>query len=231
MSGQDRYWVEYYESLSKTGPQWLDYSNERVHLQTFGTVIEIADRLIGRRVLDIGCGRGLLCRMAHVLGAASVTGVDIVEAEMQKLAEANPEITWRAGDVTDATFRSSLGRFDAAYLLEVMQYLPVPQMFDWLWEMLDPGGMIVAVFPFEDCPIVKRTVARFDGRYVPPPMAEIAAWAKRIPDLESWAVRGMHFQEDQRIAPYALTPWTQEATWPVAPNRIQLVIKKGLLAR
>jgi len=230
MSSQDQYWVDYYEGLSKEAPQWLDYSNERVHLQTFGAVLEAADRLVGRRVLDVGCGRGLLCRMAKVLGAASATGVDVVPAEMAKLATAHPDITWRAGDVGDALFRAELGRFDAVYALEVMQYLPVPKTLEWLWEMLDPTGVFIAVFPYENCPIVKRTVSRFEGRYIPPSIDAIAAWASATPDLESFSLRGMRFQEDQRIAPYELTGWTRDATWADPPNRIQLVMKKASLA-
>jgi len=231
MFSQDQYWVSYYEGLSKGAPQWLDYSNERVHLQTFGAVLEAADRLVGRRVLDVGCGRGLLCRMAKVLGAAAVTGVDVVPAEMAKLADAHPDISWRAGDVGEAAFRGALGTFDAIYALEVMQYLPLPKTLDWLWEMLDETGVLIAVFPYEGCPIVSRTVARFEGRYVPPPLAAITSWLGQTPTVDSWSLRGMRFQEDQRIAPYELTAWTREPAWETPPNRIQLVAKKASLAR
>lgn len=232
MTGQDRYWADYYEHIAKDAPQWLDYSNERVHLQTFGAVIESSDRLVGRRVLDVGCGRGLLCQIAKTLGAASVIGVDLATAAIEPLAAAHPQITWRAGSITEASFRANLGRFDIVYLLEVMQYLPAPATYDWVWEMLEPGGQMVAVFPNESCPIVKKTRDRFEGQYAPPSLSATADWAKRQPDLETWALRGFRFQEDQRLVPYALTSWTQDHTsWESPPNRVQLVLKKAQLAR
>jgi len=230
MPGQDRYWADYYEQLAKDAPQWLDYSNERVHLQTFGAVIEASDRLVGRRVLDVGCGKGLFCRIAQDLGAGSVTGIDLATSAIEPLRAAFPAITWKAGDISDPAFRADIGRFDAAFLLEVMQYLPAPATYEWLWEILDPGGMFVAVFPNENCPIVQRTRERFGGRYAPPSLAATVAWADAQPDLDTWAARGFRFQEDQRVVPYALTPWSRSLDWEAPPNRIQLVVKKAALA-
>lgn len=221
----DRYWIEYFERECKDGPAWIDYSNERVQLQTFGAVLEVSDSLLDRRVLDIGCGRGQLCRLSQVLGARAVTGIDLASAALAKLAVDHPDIEWRGGDFTDATFRRELGTFDVIYSLESMQYLPVPVVFDWIADMLAPGGRFVAMFPHENCPIVQRTIARFEGKYAPPSLAELTSWATRTPGIH-WAMRGLRFVDDQRTAPYELSPWTTRASWDLVPNRIQLVIQK-----
>jgi SAM-dependent methyltransferase len=220
-----QFWTDYFERVTTGGPVWIDYSNERVQLQTFGAVLEVMDSLLDRRVLDIGCGRGHLCRLAKVLGAREATGVDLAPSAIAKLADDHPDLVWRAGDITDAEFRGELGEFDVICSLESMQYLPVPTALDWICEMLAPGGRFVAMFPFDGCPIVQRTQARFEGRYVPPSLDAVLEWAGRTNGI-CWGVRGLRFREDQRLCAYDASPWTTQPQWTEAPNRIQLVVQK-----
>ncbi len=223
------YWTDYFEQVCKDGPAWIDYSNERVQLQTFGTVLEVADSLLGRRVLDIGCGRGALCRLTQLLGATQITGVDLASEALTSLRAEFAGIQWCAGDFTEPDFRAGLGTFDVIFSLESMQYLPVPECFDWIFEMLAPGGRFVAMIPYEHCPIVARTKARFEGKYMPPSLDAIVSWAQAIPDA-TLACRGLGFQADQRIAAYASSPWITDPvatpTWSAPPNRIQLVVQR-----
>lgn len=224
------FWIEYFEQVCKDGPAWIDYSNERVQLQTFGTVLEVADTLLGKRVLDIGCGRGALCRLVQVLGATQITGVDLASDALATLDAQFSGIQWRAGDITEPDFRAALGTFDVIFSLESMQYLPVPECFDWIFDMLAPGGRFVAMIPYEHCPIVARTKERFGGKYVPPSLDAIVAWARANPEA-TLACRGLTFQEDQRIAAYASSPWITDPettpTWSAPPNRIQLVLQRA----
>jgi hypothetical protein len=93
--------------------------------------------------------------------------------------------------------------------------------------MLEPGGRIIATFPNEECPIVQRTISRFEGRYTPPPVKKMLDWIKAAPRMETYALRGLAFQSDQRLVPYRILPWTHEATWEAEPpNRLQLVVQK-----
>lgn len=220
-------WVKYFEELCRTGPSWMDYSNDRVHLQTLGAAIEMSGHVAGRRCLDVGCGQGQLVRMLLALGAQDVVGVDQAAEHIARLTAQYAEASWRAGDISSESFRGELGSFDLIYLLEVLQYLPVPEIFAALWEMLSPGGRILATFPNEDCPIVKKTVARFEGRYVPPPIQRLLEWARSAPGVTAFGLRGFDFGADQRLAPYELTSWTRDAHWPgKVPNRLQFVIEK-----
>jgi SAM-dependent methyltransferase len=226
MTKPDEFWVDYYAQVCNDGPSWVDYSNERVHLQTLGLVLEASDRLNGRSVLDIGCGQGQLCRMARSMGASETTGVDLADASVDRLSQAYPHQRWLAGDFTAAAFRESLETYDLVYLIEVMQFLPVPDVFDWVWAMLRPGGRLVAMFPFEGCPIVQRTSERFGGRYVAPDVAAASLWLQEACELETWALRGLRFQPDQRVNPYEVLSWTQYPEWLEPPNRLQLVAQK-----
>jgi SAM-dependent methyltransferase len=218
-------WSSYFDEVCAKGPSWMDYSNERVQLQTFGAVIEAIDRVVDRRVLDIGCGRGQLCLLLKELGA-KVTGVDQVASAVAKLRESYPSIEWHAGNILDVAFRRELGTFDAVTMLEVIQYLPAVQALQAIWDMLSPGGRVIVVFPNERCPIVKRTVTRFEGHYKPPELSALVDWASSRADAETWAMRGFRFQTDQRLSPYALLPWTSSPDWDDPPNRIELVVQK-----
>ena len=58
------------------------------------TILEHKDQIRGKRVLDMGCGTGILSIMASQAGAASVTGIDIDE-----WAYANAQENMAANDI------------------------------------------------------------------------------------------------------------------------------------
>ncbi len=71
--------------------------------------------LADRRVLDAGCGNGVLAIAASLLGAAEVVGVDVDPAAI-RVAERNAErakarVAWIAADVSSVE-----GRFDTALM-------------------------------------------------------------------------------------------------------------------
>lgn len=71
--------------------------------------------LAGARVLDLGCGNGILAIAAKLMGAAEVVGVDVDPLALQT-AEGNArrvhvDVTWRQGDA--ATVQ---GPFDTALM-------------------------------------------------------------------------------------------------------------------
>lgn len=59
--------------------------------------------LAGRRVLDAGCGNGILGIAAKLLGAATVVGVDVdpkaIEVAERNGRTARADVEWRCGDV------------------------------------------------------------------------------------------------------------------------------------
>jgi 2-polyprenyl-3-methyl-5-hydroxy-6-metoxy-1,4-benzoquinol methylase len=222
----EQFWNKYYSRIMSDGKPWLDYSNERIQLQTLGLSIEAAGQLLGRRCLDIGCGLGQLSLTLSDLRAKSVTAVDIVEPTIQKLARDHPQVEWVAGSILEPALLERLGTYELIFLMETLQYVSSETLLPLLWDKLGGGGRIVIVVPNTECPIVKEVIQRFQGNYAPPSIPLMARILDSLPNTEFWAFRGFFFQEDQRIVPYLAAPWTQKRDWASEPNRLQYVVQK-----
>jgi hypothetical protein len=131
------------------------------------------------------------------------------------------------GDISAGQINLPRASADVLLMIEVLQYMPFAVALTTAWELTAPGGRIVAVVPNADCPIVAGTKQRFDGRYAPPTIDDVRRVLSGLSAVELWSFRGLTFGNDQRIAPYLVTPWTQTAEWEGQPNRIQLVAIKA----
>ena len=224
---QQEAWVDYYRGIYAAGNSWLDCSNPRVHEQTFGLAIEAAGPICGKRCLDIGCGRGQVALATAALQASDVVAVDIMAESIEACRERHPHITWEVGSPEDAEFCQSLGQFDIVFIIELLQLVDWRQALHILWDRVSPGGRIVAIVPNEDNPIVRRTIARFGGAYVAPNPAGLMELVRQLPDVDCWAYRGMDFQQNQRIVPYATSPWMTSIVEGFSSNRLVVVIAKN----
>lgn len=99
----------------------------------------------GERVLDIGCGNGVLARRLAALGC-KVTGVDF-SAELIRLAEARSEnIDYHVVDATDEIALRALGegQFDAITCTMALMDMPeILPMFRAVKRLLAVGGRFV----------------------------------------------------------------------------------------
>jgi SAM-dependent methyltransferase len=225
MTTHEAFWATYYDDVSRRGNAWLDYSNERVQAQTFGLALEAAGSVLGKQCVDFGCGHGQFCLALHALCAERVTGIDIVPDVIAHHQQAYPHVNWLCGSAVNADLALRVEPYHVAFLLEVLQYLPLAVAIDNVWERLLPGGRIVGVVPNAECEIVSRTRARFDSRYDPPSFAQLQAVLSDHPDLEHAAFRGLFFGANQRLVPYQVSPW-RTSEWDGTPNRIQFVAIK-----
>lgn len=102
----------------------------------------------GERVIDIGCGPGLLCdSMANVVSPAGhVLGVDI-SADLIALARkrnSRPWLEYEAGDAM--VLAAGDAHFDVAVHMQVLEYLPDPdRALREMARVLKSGGRAVAV--------------------------------------------------------------------------------------
>jgi ribosomal protein L11 methyltransferase len=120
----------------------------------------------GKRVLDMGCGTGILAIMACKLGAAKVVAIDIEDwtaenAKENALTNACPQIDVRQGDITALPtgmhFDIILANINRNVLLaDMKQYADV----------LVPGGtLLLSGFYEEDIPVLLQTAQKLGFRH------------------------------------------------------------------
>ena len=131
--------------LHKFNPVRLAYIRDAA-CKRFGRDAKRLDSLTDLRILDIGCGGGILCEPLARLGA-NVLGADPAEkniaaaklhAEQGRLA-----IDYR---VTTAEAMADAGeRFDIVLAMEVVEHVAdMPLFVKRCAEMVEPGGLMIA---------------------------------------------------------------------------------------
>ena len=98
--------------------------------------------LRGKRVLDIGCGKGRFARVFHEQEPqAELWGLDISE-EMLRFVPVG--IQTRAGSMTDLPFENDF--FDAAYATESLEHaVEIERAVSEMCRVVKPGGRIAVI--------------------------------------------------------------------------------------
>jgi 2-polyprenyl-6-hydroxyphenyl methylase / 3-demethylubiquinone-9 3-methyltransferase len=131
--------------LHRFNPIRLDFIREQA-LVRFGCDARARAPFEGLRLLDIGCGGGLLCEPMTRLGFA-VAGVDASERNIE-VARAHAEAMDLAIDYRCSTAEALLGdaeaRFDVVLNMEVVEHVAEPgQYLRDCASLLRPGGLMI----------------------------------------------------------------------------------------
>ena len=104
---------------------------------------DIAAIAPGERVLDVGCGTGVLAREAAARAgpAGRVIGLDLNEGMLAVARRLRPEIDWRQGDALDLPFADHA--FDVVVSQFALMFFPDrPRALREMWRVLAPGGRL-----------------------------------------------------------------------------------------
>jgi malonyl-CoA O-methyltransferase len=98
----------------------------------------------GRAVLDLGCGKGRVCRLALERGAARVVGLDFSEPMLEAADAAlqSPRVDWVRGDLRALPFEAA--SFDVVTCALVMGHVEgLEAVLAEAARVLQPGGWLV----------------------------------------------------------------------------------------
>lgn len=134
-----------FKPLHRFNPVRLRFIRETAE-RHFGLAPGLKYPLEGKRLLDIGCGGGLVCEPMTRLGA-SVTGVDASEANIKTaLTHAREQgltIDYRAG-TAEGLLAAGEAPFDIVLNLEVVEHVANPAQFlEDTARLVAPGGLMI----------------------------------------------------------------------------------------
>jgi trans-aconitate 2-methyltransferase len=115
------------------------------HEQLRALVADVLDGARQLRILDVGCGAGVMS--AHLLRWGSVTGTDFSRPAIDLAARMAPDATFLAGRLEDLPLD---GPFDVIAAFDVLEHVPsdgLPSFLAQLTALLAPGGRLIASTP------------------------------------------------------------------------------------
>ncbi|MBO1908379.1 class I SAM-dependent methyltransferase [Microvirga sp. 3-52] len=146
--------------------------------------------LVGRRIVDLGCGYGWFCRWAREHGAKRVLGLDVSERMLARAAEmtSDPGITYRRADLE----RLDLGdqQFDFAYSSLALHYIGnLSGLLAEIHRALAPGSRFVfsVEHPIVTAPEKAGWSLGPDGRRTWP----VDSYQKEGPRRTNWLADGV----------------------------------------
>ncbi len=141
-----------YQELAKfeeLAYRWWDPEGEFKALHDINPLrlgyIESKVRLAGKRVLDVGCGGGILSETMASRGAL-VTGIDMGDAPLAvarlHALEAGVDLDYRK-NTAESLADEAEGSFDVVTCMELLEHVPDPaSTIDACARLLAPGGLV-----------------------------------------------------------------------------------------
>ncbi|MBA1288798.1 bifunctional 2-polyprenyl-6-hydroxyphenol methylase/3-demethylubiquinol 3-O-methyltransferase UbiG [Pseudomonas japonica] len=146
MSNVDHAEIAKFEALAH---RWWDRESEFKPLHEINPLrvnwIDERAHLAGKKVLDVGCGGGILSE-AMALRGATVTGIDMGEAPLAVARlhqlESGVEVDYRQ-ITAEALAEEAPGAYDVVTCLEMLEHVPDPSsVIQACARMVKPGGQV-----------------------------------------------------------------------------------------
>lgn len=177
--------------------------------------------IAGKRVLDVGCGGGLLAEaLAH--RGAEVLGIDLspiaIDVATRHAAEQGlGNVSYQLSAIEALTDET---RFDVITCLEMLEHVPDPEaILQATVPLLEPGGhLIVSTLNRNPKAFAKAILgAEFIMRLIPPGTHEYAKFIKPS-EMATWARQAGYDLVDERGIHYNPVLRTQRLTDDVSVN-------------
>ena len=150
-AGQHNVDADEIAKFSQIADKWWDKNGEFKPLHDINPLrlgyINSFAQLEGKRVLDVGCGGGILSESMAKRGAAHVTGIDMAEKSLQTAqahaaTEGVDNIDYRCIRVEDLAAEQPHS-FDVVTCMEMMEHVPDPAtIVKACSELVKPDGMV-----------------------------------------------------------------------------------------
>lgn len=191
-------------------------------------LVERARLAPGERVLDVGCGTGIVARLAapEVGETGSVTGVDVNPGMLDAARRSGPEsIVWREANATELPFDDR--SFDVVLCQMSLQFFSdARSALAEMERVLVPAGRLLVNLPGPIAPVFEVMATAF-GQHVAP---QAAGFVKRVFSIHDWSelrslISGAGFTNvavDEELVCLELPPprdflWQYVASTPLAP--------------
>ena len=205
--------VDYNEiaKFEELAHRWWDPSSEFKPLHDINPlrlqyIDNIASGLSGKKVIDVGCGGGILSEsMAHL--GADVTGIDMGEAplsvaRLHKL-ESGVEIDYQQITAEEMAEKEA-GQFDVVTCMEMLEHVPDPSsVIRACATMAKPGGKVILstlnrnpksfLFAIVGAEYILNMLPKGThefSKFIRP--SELAGWVREA-DLEMLEIKGMTY--------------------------------------
>lgn len=122
-------------------------------------VAEFVKNLMGKIVLDYGCGRGE-ASLEYLEAGATVYGIDIAESYIRAAREAAatagfPASRWRFETMDAHRLLYDANTFDAVIGNGILHHLEAGVAIAEIYRVLKPGGRVILLEPLADNPLLK----------------------------------------------------------------------------
>ncbi|HEY5730565.1 MAG TPA: bifunctional 2-polyprenyl-6-hydroxyphenol methylase/3-demethylubiquinol 3-O-methyltransferase UbiG [Anaerolineales bacterium] len=195
---------------------WWDPKGEMGTLHTINPLrtkfITDGFDLAGKKVLDVGCGGGILTEALAEAGAIA-TGIDLsndsIEAAKLHAAQVGSKAKYRYENIEETASRHA-GQFDAITCMEMLEHVPEPaKVIDACSRLLKPGGH--AFFSTINRTPKAFIMVIFGGEYILRLLPRGTHTYKKLirpNELKAWAREsGLEFR---RLASLIYNPFTRE---------------------
>ena len=138
------------EKFGALASRWWDPNGPQRPLHELNPVrldyVQKWQPLVGARILDVGCGGGLLSE-AMAVQNAQVTGIDLseklIDIAQLHLLESGVKAEYRVIAVEDLALQQA-GHFDAITCMEMLEHVPDPHaILQACFDLLKPGGRLL----------------------------------------------------------------------------------------